>query len=97
MKTNNRSITDRYGNKTWFEDGKIHRVGLPAMMYNGAKSWYNRGKLHRRDGPAVITARGDKCWYVNGRYITSFRLFQRLTRVSDARIVFLKLKWGNIE
>lgn len=90
-------IGDQYGNKTWFEGGKIHRVDGPAMMYNGARSWYKHGKLHRRDGPAVVDAMGHKRWYVDGRYITSFRLFQRLTRVSAARIVFLKLKWGNIE
>jgi hypothetical protein len=31
------------------------------------RRWYLNGKRHRLDGPAVITANGDKYWYTNDK------------------------------
>lgn len=50
------------------DDGKFHRVGRPAIIYNdGAKFWIRHGDLHREDGPAVENADGSEYWYLNGK------------------------------
>lgn len=62
------------GDKEWYEYDKLHRgeydsngVALPTIEYaNGDKEWYSLGVLHRMDGPAIVTATGDKFYYTNG-------------------------------
>ena len=56
------------GDKFWWLDGKLHRVGGPAIEYaDGSKSWYVDGKLHRIDGPAIEGADGTKVWWLDGK------------------------------
>ena len=63
-------ITDKYGDKIWYVNGRRHRLGGPAYEgSNGDKAWYVKGKLHRLDGPAVEYAEGIKCWYVNDKIV----------------------------
>jgi hypothetical protein len=53
--------------RTWYLNGKLHRVDGPAMeYYNGSKFWFLNDKLHRTDGPAIEYADGTKMWYLNG-------------------------------
>lgn len=55
------------GTKRWWLDGKMHRVGAPALIYkDGGEEWYYKGKLHRAGGPAIEWADGTKYWIVNG-------------------------------
>ena len=59
---------DRYGNKYWYLNDKLHRVGGPAIeRADGSKEWYLNGKRHRVDGPAVEDADGYKAWHLNGK------------------------------
>ena len=59
---------DVYGNKSWFLNGKLHRVDGPAVeCVNGTKQWFLNGKYHRVDGPAIEWADGLKWWYLNGK------------------------------
>lgn len=46
---------DRWRTRIWKdEEGKLHRDGGPAMIYNnGTEIWYQHGKRHRINGPAV--------------------------------------------
>jgi len=61
-------IVDKYGNKQWYLNGKIHREDGPAIEYpDGTKEWYFNGKLHREDGPALEYPNGSKLWYVNDK------------------------------
>ena len=61
---------DKYGNKFWYLNGKLHRINGPAFEHaNGDKSWYLNGKLHRIDGPAIEYANGDKYWCLNGKQV----------------------------
>jgi len=56
------------GNKEWYQYGKLHRIGGPAVEHaNGDKLWYQQGKLHRYDGPAVEYSNGNKEWYQNDK------------------------------
>ena len=43
-------MTDAKGTKTWFLNGKRHRVDGPAIEWaNGTKEWFLNGQLHRVD------------------------------------------------
>jgi hypothetical protein len=60
--------TNKYGYKSWYINGKLHREDGPAVEYaDGTKHWCLNGKYHREDGPAVENADGDKFWYLNGK------------------------------
>jgi hypothetical protein len=59
---------DEQGNIFWRKNGKIHRIGGPAIEYvRGAKEWWHNDKLHRLDGPAIEWPDDGKHWYQNGR------------------------------
>jgi hypothetical protein len=61
---------DRFGNKRWYKNGKLHREDGPAVEYaNGTKVWCLNGKLHREDGPAFESADGSKKWFLNDRLL----------------------------
>lgn len=62
---------DDYGTKSWFLNGKRHRVDGPAVeCANGNKCWYHDGKCHRVDGPAIEGADGTKEWLLDGKQLT---------------------------
>jgi len=59
---------DKFGNKFYYVNKKMHREDGPAVEYiDGTKSWYKNGIPHREDGPAVEYPNGTKYWYLNGR------------------------------
>jgi hypothetical protein len=61
---------NKCGDKVWWENGRFHKEGAPAIEWaDGAESWYIDGNLHRLDGPAIITSNGNKKWYINDEYI----------------------------
>ena len=53
------------GTKSWYLNGRYHRVDGPACDSSSFKSWWLNGKRHRTDGPAVEWADGTKAWYLN--------------------------------
>jgi hypothetical protein len=58
---------DKYGNKRWRLNGKLHRIDGPTFeWFNGNKEWWLNGQRHREDGPAYMGVNGDKSWYLNG-------------------------------
>jgi hypothetical protein len=57
-----------YGDREWFQNGKLHRLDGPAIEYaDGHKIWYQNDKRHREDGPACEYADGGKSWFQNGK------------------------------
>ena len=41
-------VTDKYGNKHWYLNGRRHRTDGPAIeLVTGAKEWWVNGMLHR--------------------------------------------------
>ena len=55
------------GNKEWYRNGKMHRIGGPAIEYSHTKQWFLNGVCHRNGGgPAVECNDGSKYWYQNG-------------------------------
>ena len=61
-------IIDDYGTKFWYKNGKLHRVGGPAIeCTNGTKHWFVNGEYHRLDGPASVWYDGYKHWWLYGK------------------------------
>ena len=82
------------GNKSWWQNGKLHRTDGPAIEYaSGDKVWYINGKYHRTDGPAIEYASGDKVWYINGNYY-SFSEWCEKTNLSREEKCELVLMYG---
>lgn len=55
----------------WRLNGKLHRIGGPAMEWaNGSKWWWELDKLHRIGGPAVEWADGSKEWWERGIHVS---------------------------
>ena len=74
------------GNKMFHLNGKLHRIGKPAIeCVDGHKSWWVNGKRHRIDGPAAEYPNGNKEWWVNGKYIecSTQEEFDRLIKLSS--------------
>ena len=60
---------DKFGNKFYYVNKKMHREDGPAVEYiDGYKAWYVNGKRHREDGPAIEFPNGDKSWWLNDIY-----------------------------
>jgi hypothetical protein len=63
----NGMITNKYGDRLWYQDNRLHRTNGPAVEYeNGTKFWYQNNERHRTDGPAVELPGGRNHWYING-------------------------------
>lgn len=54
----------------WRLDGKIHRIGGPAVTHrDGSEFWYDKGLLHNVDGPAMVWTNGSKVWILHGEWL----------------------------
>lgn len=85
------------GAETWRLGGRLHRIDGPARIWSdGATDWYQDGRLHRIDGPARDWPDGE-WWYVNGNMVLSYEELQEVTRLPNATVVLLKLKWGPMQ
>lgn len=64
---------DDYGNKVWYNNGKLHRIDGPAVEWSyGTKQWIKNDVLHRIGGPAMEYSKGGKIWMLYGiRYYES--------------------------
>lgn len=52
----------------YFKDGKLHRVGAPAIITkNGTIEYFINNKRHRDDGPAIIESNNNTHYYKNGK------------------------------
>jgi hypothetical protein len=73
-------ITDRFGNKYWYFDEKLHREDGPAIEdIDGSKSWFLFGQFHRADGPAIEWPNRYKAWFLNGLQYSKEDWFSKLT------------------
>ena len=56
-----------HGDKVWYNDGKVHRLGNPAYISDTYGCFYTvNGKFHRLDGPADLTYKSMPIWYAYG-------------------------------
>lgn len=58
----------------WYVEGKLHRIGAPAVKWeDGSEEWYVNAKLHREGGPALtlMSKKGDDdvhiYWYFKNK------------------------------
>jgi hypothetical protein len=64
------------GDKVWFKDGKIHKIGGPAIIQGSFQAWYCMGRLHRTDGPAIVRKDGDSEWWVDGTMLSEDEFYR---------------------
>lgn len=72
---------NKFGDKTWFENGLVHREGgLPAVIYaDGSKDWIEHGEFHNVSGPARTFAKdGGKAWFIRGEQLTEAQFNERV-------------------
>lgn len=73
----------------WCRNGRIHRIGGPAVEYaNGDREWWRNGLLHNDGAPAVVF-HGGRDWFTDGEfyrrdYTRGIHVRQR--RVSDGMV-----------
>lgn len=80
-------IIDSNGNKYWYKNDKIHRIGGPAIEYTSStKWWFMNGKLHREDGPAIEYVTGHKSWYLDNKNISQEE-FDKLIKLKTFLVV----------
>ena len=74
------------GTKSWYVDGKLHRLDGPAIEFaSGTKHWFVNGKRHRLDGPAIEYPDGTKQWFIFGEKY----LDKELYRVTSSSLLML--------
>jgi hypothetical protein len=79
-------IIDDYGNKVWYKNDKLHRVGGPAAKWHwGQTDWYKNGKLHRVGGPAIECDDGEKWWWL---YNKEYKESEYNTLVSNLPLLY---------
>lgn len=74
--------------RQWYVDGKLHRIGGPAIEKLHIREWRNKGKLHREDGPAVesidnLVYGGYKYW-IDGKPISNKKDFLNIMNQVDS-------------
>ena len=86
------------GQEMWYFNGERHRIGGPACYGGlpGATAWYHCNRLHREDGPALIH-NGKVEWYVHGKQYTNTREYQLATKLTDAEMAAVILRYGSID
>ena len=56
------------GDRGWYQHGKLHRIGGPAVEHkDGGWEYFENGKCHRYGAPAVHRADGTEEYYLEGR------------------------------
>jgi hypothetical protein len=61
--------------KKWYQHGRPHRIGGPAVETKSLTAWWQNGKLHRLNGPAKIylpdsRTRTEEYW-INGVQVSN--------------------------
>lgn len=79
------------GAEVWFRDGKIHRVGDPAITQESFQAWYIDGKLHRTDGPAVVRKNEASEWWVQGVMLTEDEFYRFVDQDSGEVLIPLNV------
>jgi hypothetical protein len=58
---------DEGGTERHYLDGRLHRIGAPAVLHGeGGAAYYLNGLLHRKDGPARVRPDGSHEYWLHG-------------------------------
>lgn len=86
---------DKDGNQFFIDEGYIHRLGAPAIIWTDNTEWWMKGGyLHRHDGPAKPIASNEP-WGAYGRSYSNMNEWAKAIGIYDSEhFVELKLKYG---
>ena len=86
---------DENGTQHWYQNGQLHRVDGPAVIYaNSEQRWYQNDQLHRLDGPALIYATGEQHWYLEGVNVTQKQHELRTQPVKELTVAEIEALLG---
>lgn len=75
----------------------LHREDGPALTApDGTQEWWVDSTLHREDGPAVINSDGTVEWWLDNALVYDRIEYQLKTGLTDAEMLTMTLKYGNI-
>lgn len=90
------------GTKTWYKEGKKHRIGAPANIWNnGNIEWFFEGMRHCETGPALIyPGRKEEYYLMDVQYskedfehtVMKWKLNQKLQSEFEEKPIIKKLK-----
>ena len=73
-------ISKRFDLYKWYKNGKLHRVGGPALQHKSVFHWYYEGHLHNLEGPAVIDPAGPYQYWIHGHRMTEKEYKKEIAR-----------------
>jgi hypothetical protein len=73
-------ISKRFNLYKWYKDGKLHRVGGPALQHKDTFHWYYEDKLHNLEGPAVIDPAGPFQYWIHGQRMSEKEYKKEIAR-----------------
>ena len=78
------------GKEEWWYNGKPHRDGGPAIVYEaiGLEEWYVNGVLHREDGPAIKYYDGRFLWLLEGKIYSKEEWFKALAEEQKEKMLY---------
>ena len=73
-------VSKRFNLCKWYKEGKLHRIGGPALQHEGTFHWYYEGRLHNLEGPAVIDPAGPCQYWIHGHRISEKEYKREIAR-----------------
>jgi hypothetical protein len=87
------------GYKVWYDNGKKHRVGNPAVVkesFPKCYEWWHNGYCHREDGAAITIITEEKSllyFFINGKQMSINEWVNVCSLSEEEKLEFL-LRWG---
>jgi len=73
-------VSTKYRIIKWYKEGKLHRVGGPALQHQSTFHWYYEGELHNLEGPAVIDPAGPNQYWIYGVRWSEKEFYKEISR-----------------
>lgn len=71
------------GTKSWYVNGKHHRLDGPAYEYHsGRKEWWVNGKPHRLDGPSSEGGTEKEEYYIDGTFLSKEDFYKKIKELN---------------
>jgi len=62
------------GERHWYHNGVLHRVGAPSVLSVTRREWWLNGERHNLDGPAIVNSDGTHQWFVEGVEVSEYEM-----------------------
>jgi hypothetical protein len=80
-------VSRKYKMVKWYKEGKLHRVGGPALQHKSTFHWYYEGILHNYEGPAVVDPAGPPQYWIHGARLTEKQYLWEIKRLKKKGVI----------